>query len=148
MSISLIMPDDDRAKIRVVLPHKQKNGHVKQVEFFIPKLNFIDRNVMDDHRAWIKQYNADYEAAKNAWQEARVAAIKDKTVEVPDRPDEPKHFDAMRDLALRVFPDEWNKYLEDLPTGPKLQLFEEWTKQSLVTPGESEASSNSSTVQE
>lgn len=148
MSISLIMPDDDRAKILVELPHKQKNGHVKTVQFYIPKLNFVDRDVMDEHREWIKQRTANYEAAKNAWQEARVAAIKDKSVEVPDRPTEPTHFEAMCDLAVRVFPDEWAKYLEPLPNGPKLQLFEEWSKQSLVTPGESEASSTSSTDQE
>lgn len=148
MSISLIMPGDDKAKILVTLPYKQKNGHVKEVEFFIPKLNFVDRDVMNEHRDWITKRTADYESAKNAWQEARVAAIKDKTVEVPERPVEPTHFEAMCDLALRVFPDEWNKYLEPLPNGPKLQLFEEWSKQSLVTPGESEASSTSSTDQE
>lgn len=148
MTISLIMPDDERTKIRVELPHKLKNGHTKIVVIWIPKLNYIARDVMEDHRGWVKQRYAEDKAAKTAWQDARVAAITDKTIVVPDQPKPLTELEQMRDLARRLFRDEWDKYLETQPAGVQQQLVREWAQQSLVTPGESEASSNSSTDQE
>lgn len=148
MSISLVMPDDERAKVLVELPHKLKNGHVKTVQIWLPKLNYIARDVMEDHRAEIKRLHAEYEAAREAWNKARVASISDKTVVVPDPPDAPTEIAQMTDLARRIIPKEWDEYLEPQPVGVKQQLFTEWAKQSQVTPGESTASSTSSDVQE
>lgn len=148
MSISLITPDDERAKILVELPHKMKNGHVKSVQIWLPKLNYIARDVMEAHRAWWKQTVDEYTTAHEAWQQARVARITDKTIEVPDQPEPPTEISRMTDLARRVIPQEWDQYLEHHPAGVKQQLFTEWALQSQVTPGESTASSTSSDDQE
>ena len=148
MSISLVMPDDERAKILVEIPHKMKNGRVKTVQIWLPKLSYIARDVMEAHRKWWRETVAEYEAAKDAWQEARVAHITDKTVEVPEVPEPPTEIYRMTDLTRRVIPDEWDQYLDHHPNGVKQQLFTEWVEQSQVTPGESTASSTSSGDQE
>lgn len=148
MTISLVMPDDERAKILVELPHRQKNGRTKVVKIWLPKLQYIEPSVMADHRAWRKQAEAEHKTALDAWQEARVASISDKTVEVPDQPEPRTELEAMRDLARRLIPDEWDTYLEHLPNGVKQQLFTEWAEQSAVSLGESSASKTSSPDQE
>lgn len=148
MSISLVMPDDERAKILVELPHKLKNGHVKTVQIWLPKLDYISRDVMDDHRKWVRERRLDLEVATEEWNRARIARISDKTVEVPEPPEPFTEIEQMRDLARRLIPEEWDKYLEHLPRGVKKQLITEWAQQSAVTPGESEASSTSSDDQE
>lgn len=148
MTISLVLPDDERAKILVELPHKLKNGHVKTVQIWLPKLDYISRDVMDDHRKWVRERRQELEVATEEWNRARIARISDKTVEVPEPPEPFTEIEQMRDLARRLIPEEWDKYLEHLPRGVKKQLITEWAQQSAVTPGESEASSTSSDDQE
>lgn len=143
MTINLVPVDDPRTKIEVHLPYRQKNGHVKDVEFFLPKMDYIDRDVMDDYRKWVRKTREERDAARKTALE-RIRSGK-PDVELPEPLGD---LETLSELCRRLVPDVWDKYLAEQANGVKIQLFSEWTEQSKVKVGESSASSTSSDAKE